>query len=241
MSTEVLPLALAVVAFLYGAVGHAGATGYIAVFALAGLSPELIRPSALMLNVVVASFGTWQFCRAGHLQWQQFWPLLPIAVPAAFFGGWLDVPTRGLRILLGLVLLAAAVRFLLRPRDPEELKLPGRWTLLATGSGLGLMAGLTGTGGGVFLSPWMLLRRWCCTRQAAAVSVVFILMNSIAGLVGFVCSAQPLPPLPWSWVLVVLVAGGLGAHAGSHRWAVPTIRRLLALVTGFAGSKLLLG
>ena len=103
------------------------------------------------------------------------------------------------------------------------------------------MAGLTGTGGGVFLSPWMVLRRWCGTRQAAAASAVFILMNSIAGLLGFWRSGQPLPVVPWAWLLIVLLAGGAGAYAGSHRWAVPTIRRLLALVTGFAGSKLLLG
>ena len=154
-------MALALVAFLYGAVGHAGATGYIAVFALAGLAPEQIRPTALLLNVVVASLASWQFWRAGHLHWRQFWPLLPLAVPAAFLGGWLDVPTRGLRLLLGLVLLSAAVRFLLRPQDPEQLAPPGRFSLLATGGGLGFMAGLTGTGGGVFLSPWMVLRRGC--------------------------------------------------------------------------------
>ena len=236
-----ITLALAVVAFLYGAVGHAGATGYIAVFALAGLAPEQIRPTALLLNVVVASLASWQFWRAGHLHWRQFWPLLPLAVPAAFLGGWLDVPTRGLRVLLGLVLLSAAVRFLLRPQDPEQLAPPDRFSLLATGGGLGFMAGLTGTGGGVFLSPWMVLRRWCGTRQAAAASAVFILMNSIAGLLGFWRSGQPLPAVPWAWLLIVLLAGGAGAYAGSHRWAVPTIRRLLALVTGFAGSKLLLG
>ena len=241
MSEQLLPLALAVVAFLYGSVGHAGATGYIAVFALAGLAPELIRPLALMLNLLVASFGAWQFWRAGHLHWRRFWPLLPLAVPAAFFGGWLELPTQGLRWLLGAVLLSAALRFLLQPRDPHPLDPPGGVTLLATGAGLGLMAGLTGTGGGVFLSPWMLLRRWCSTRQAAAVAVIFIWVNSMAGLLGFLRSGQPLPQLPLPWAVAVLLAGGLGAHAGSRRWAVPTIRRLLALVTGFAGSKLLLG
>ena len=93
MSEQLLPLALAVVAFLYGSVGHAGATGYIAVFALAGLAPELIRPLALMLNLLVASFGAWQFWRAGHLHWRRFWPLLPLAVPAAFWGdGWMCQP-----------------------------------------------------------------------------------------------------------------------------------------------------
>ena len=124
-----IALALALVAFLYGAVGHAGATGYIAVFALAGLAPEQIRPTALLLNVVVASLASWQFWRAGHLHWRLFWPLLPLAVPAAFLGGWLDVPTRGLRVLLGLVLLSAAVRFLLRPQDPEQLAPPDRFSL----------------------------------------------------------------------------------------------------------------
>ena len=143
-----IALALALVAFLYGAVGHAGATGYIAVFALAGLAPEQIRPTALLLNVVVASLGSWQFWRAGHLQWRQFWAAAPGGA-GGFLGGWLDVPTRGLRVLLGVVLLSAAVRFLLRPQDPEQLAPPDRFSLLATGGGLGFMAGLTGTGGGI--------------------------------------------------------------------------------------------
>ncbi|MEB3176706.1 MAG: sulfite exporter TauE/SafE family protein [Synechococcus sp.] len=241
MSELLLPLALAVVAFLYGSVGHAGATGYIAVFALAGLAPEQIRPLALMLNLLVASFGAWQFWRAGHLQARRFWPLLPLAVPAAFMGGWLNLPSQGLRWLLGLVLLFASLRFLFQPADPPRCAAPGPVTLAFTGAGLGFLAGLTGTGGGVFLSPLMLLRRWCSTHQAAAVSVLFIWVNSLAGLLGLLRSGQSLPPLPWLWALVVLLAGGLGAHAGSRRWAVPTIRRSLALVTGFAGSKLLLG
>ena len=239
-----LPAALAVVAFLYASVGHAGASGYIAVFALAGLQPEQIKPLALLLNTVVASVGCWNFLRAGHLPWRRIWPVYLLAIPGAFLGGWLNLPAFWFRRLVGGVLLFSAWRLGRTLQDPPQLRDPSAPLLLAAGGSLGLLAGLTGTGGGVFLTPLMLLCRWCSTRQAAAVSVLFILFNSIAGLAGLVVAGSPSlavltrPDLA-VLLITVLLAGGLGSRLGSRHWPVAWIRRALGLVLLLASVKLL--
>lgn len=234
---------LALVAFLYATVGHAGASGYIAVLALFGLPAAQIKPLALLLNLVVAAQGSWQFARAGHLRGELLWPLLLSGMPAAFLGGWLDLPTLWFQRLVALVLLASALRFLRQPRDPERLRTPSRLALLFSGAVLGLLAGLTGTGGGVFLTPLLLLAAWATTRQAAAVSSLFILCNSFSGLMGLLrarsdLALAPTPALAWL-LLTVLLAGGLGSRLGSRHWPVSWIRRCLALVLILASLKLL--
>jgi uncharacterized membrane protein YfcA len=238
-----LPLPLAVVAFLYASVGHAGASGYIAVLTLAGLPAAQIKPLALLLNLVVAAQGSWQFWRAGHLRWRLFWPLLLAGLPTAFLGGWLDLPTLWFQRLVALVLLASALRFLCRPRDPEGLSTPPLALLLLSGAALGLLAGLTGTGGGVFLTPLLLLCGWATTRQTAALSSLFILGNSLSGLAGLVLArgtGLPLPPGELGvMLLAVLPAGVAGARLGSRHWPVAWLRRLLALVLVVAAAKLL--
>jgi len=237
---------LALVAFLYASVGHAGASGYIAVLALAGLPAEQIKPLALILNTVVAAQGSWQFWCAGHLRWRLFWPVLLAGLPAAFLGGWLDLPTLWFQRLVGLVLLASAWRFLRQPLDPLHVRRPPLPLLLLSGAGLGLLAGLTGTGGGVFLTPLLLWCGWASTRQAAAVSSLFIFGNSLSGLAGLLLAHQSaaalLPALPpqLGWMLVVvLLAGAVGSRLGSCHWPVAWIRRCLAVVLVLAGSKLL--
>ncbi len=237
---------LALVAFLYSAVGHAGASGYIAVLALAGLPAAQIKPLALILNTVVAAQGSWQFWRAGHLRWRLFWPVLLAGLPTAFLGGWLDLPTLLFQRLVALVLFASALRFLRQPRDPELLRRPPLALLLLSGAGLGLLAGLTGTGGGVFLTPLLLCCRWAATRQAAAVSSLFILGNSLSGLAGLLLARKPAgplvpePPAQLGWMLlVVLLAGAVGSRLGSRHWSVAWIRRCLALVLMLASWKLL--
>jgi uncharacterized membrane protein YfcA len=244
MMPAALALALAAVAFLYASVGHAGASGYIAVLALAGEQPEQIKPLALILNTVVASAGCWNFLGAGHLPWRRLWTVYLLAVPGAFLGGWLNLPGPWFQRLVGLVLLASAWRLGRQSDDPAQLEAPRRLWLVSAGGGLGLLAGLTGTGGGVFLTPLLLLGRWCSTRQAAAVSVLFILLNSIAGLAGLML-ARPqalgdvLRP-EWAGLLVlVLVAGASGSRLGSRHWPVIWIRRCLAAVLVLAALKLL--
>ena len=238
-----LLLPLGLVAFLYACVGHGGASGYIAVLALAGWPPGLIKPLALVLNLVVTAQGSVQFWRAGQLRWHLAMPLLLGAMPAAFVGGWLDLPALWFQRLVALVLLVSALRFLQQPRDSATLREPRPWQLLLVGIGLGLLAGLTGTGGGVFLTPLLLLQGWASTRQAAAVSSVFIFSNSLSGLLGLFTARQSLGLIwthqsPWM-LLVVLLAGALGSRLGSRHWPVAWLRRLLALVLVLAAGKLL--
>ncbi len=234
---------LALVAFLYACVGHGGASGYIAVLALGGLPAAQIKPLALILNLFVAAQGSWQFWRAGHLRGRLLWSVLLAGLPAAFVGGWLDLPALWLQRLVALVLLASAVRFLAQPGDPERLNNPPLGLLVFWGGALGLLAGLTGTGGGVFLTPLLLLSGWASTREAGAVSSLFILANSLSGLAGLLLARQAMPPLltpQLGWMgLTVLVAGAVGSRLGSRHWPVAWIRRCLALVLLLAAWKLM--
>src|SRR5207247_3856677 len=152
--------AIGLIAFLYSSVGHAGATGYIAMMALRGRAPAIIRPTALVLNILVAFIAALQFWRAGHFNWKLFWPFALLSVPAAYFGGHLQPSASILRILIGLVLLFSAVRLIFRRNDPEKILIPSRPTTISVGAGLGFLSGLTGTGGGIFLTPLLLFCRW---------------------------------------------------------------------------------
>src|SRR5437660_2019185 len=188
-----LCFAIAVIAFLYSSVGHAGASGYIATMTLFGLAATVIRPTALVLNILVATIGSFQFWRAGHFSWKLFWPFALLSVPAAYLGGYIQPSASILRILIGLVLLFSAARLIFRRGDPSETAAPSKQTALGVGAGLGFLSGLTGTGGGIFLTPLLLFCRWAHIRQAAAVSAVFILVNSIGGLVGYFTAVRSLP------------------------------------------------
>lgn len=232
--------AVLVVAFLYSSVGHAGASGYIAVMALASVASPVIRPTALVLNIVVATIGSVQFWRAGHFRWSLFWPFAIVSIPAAYFGGTLTLPTRVLNILIGVVLLLSAVRLLIQWQPVTETHAPAKPIAMMTGGVLGFLAGLTGTGGGIFLTPVMILLRWSSTKQAAAVSVVYILVNSASGLVGAMQKGITLPPFLWPMIGAVIVGGGLGSYLGSRRFSVPVIHVLLASVLILAGAKLIL-
>ncbi|MFN9933054.1 MAG: TSUP family transporter, partial [Cyanobacteriota bacterium] len=163
-----LTAALALVAFFYASVGHAGASGYIAVLALAGWPVAAIKPLALMLNTLVAAVGCWNFLRAGHWPGRRFWPVYALAVPAAFLGGGWAVPGPWLQRLVGLVLLASAWRLGCKTLDPTTLRSPNAVVLASAGGGLGVLAGLTGTGGGGFLTPLLLRWRGWTTRPGAA-------------------------------------------------------------------------
>lgn len=229
------------VAFLYSSVGHAGASGYIAVLSLAGLAPAEIRPAALALNILVATIATVQYARAGHFRGSLFWPFALASVPAAYLGGRLVLPVAAFNVLVGCVLLFSATRFFRKPEDPLVVNPPRAATGLATGAALGLLSGMTGTGGGIFLTPLMLLAGWAKTKTAAAVTAPFILLNSIAGLLGFLSTGGNVPR-DTAWMAAVAVVGGTaGAWFGSRRFPVRTIRLLLAAVLLVAGLKLVLG
>src|SRR5437764_6975216 len=233
-----LLLAVGVIAFLYSSVGHAGASGYIAIMTLWGLAPNIIRPTALVLNILVASIGALQFWRAGHFDWKLFWPFALLSVPAAYFGGYLQPSASVLKILIGLVLLFSAVRLIFRRFDPPAVISPSPSTAIGVGAGIGFLSGLTGTGGGIFLTPLLLFCRWAHIRQAAAVSALFILVNSIAGLVGYFTRVRSVPSLGLILAAAAVIGGALGSHLGSRHFPSRTISLLLAIVLTIAGIKL---
>ncbi len=243
MSGEFVALAAAifVVALLYSSVGHAGASGYIAVMTLFGLGVEVIRPTALTLNILVAGIGFFQWWRGGYFVWSLFWPFALLSVPAAFLGGWLHVPAHYLKTLIGLVLWFSAWRLLYRKEDPPDVARPARPTAIASGAGIGFLSGLTGTGGGIFLTPLMLFCRWAKVKEVAAVSALFILLNSSSGLAGYVQSGRSLPDFALSLAVVVAVGGFIGSRLGSRHLPVRGIAALLAVVLVLAGAKLIFG
>lgn len=241
MSPELMLLLFAVfvIAALYSSVGHAGASGYIAVMSLLSMSPLMIKPTALSLNILVASITTWQFYRAGHFSWKLFWPFAILAVPMAFVGGHLDLPTHVFKIVLGLVLIFSASRLLINAKQTIVLKDVPRAQAMVAGGGIGLLSGLTGTGGGIFLTPLLIFMGWADAKRAAAVSALFVLMNSISGLAGNISATRALPPYILSMLIAVALGGALGAYMGSQRIESAIIKKLLAVVLLIAGLKLI--
>lgn len=229
------------IAVLYSSVGHAGASGYIAWMALLSMAPAEIRPAALALNILVASITTWQFHRAGYFDFRLFWPFVVLAVPAAFVGGYMTLPTAAFKLLLGLALLCAAWHFAFGASMRERpTKPPARTASMASGAAIGLLSGLTGTGGGIFLTPLLIVMGWARAKQAAAVSAPFVLVNSIAGFIGALSGTTTLPDHLPVLLIVAGVGGALGSHLGSRRFMPTAIKRLLAAVLAIAGAKLLL-
>ena len=232
-------LAIGVIALLYSSVGHAGASGYIATMTLFGIAPTVIRPTALVLNILVASIGTFQFWRAGYFSWRLFWPFALLSIPAAYLGGYLQPSASVLKILIGVVLLFSAARLLVRRSDTPETLPPARPVAISVGAALGFLAGLTGTGGGIFLTPVLLFCRWAHIRQAAAVSALFIWVNSIAGLIGYFTKTRTIPSLGFILAAAAIIGGIIGSHLGSRRFAVRVIALCLATVLVIAGMKLI--
>jgi len=236
----ILTAAVFAVAVLYSSVGHAGASGYIAVMSLLSVAPAEIKPIALALNILVASIGTFQFWRAGYFSWPLFWPFALLSVPLAFVGGYLNLPTQVFKVLVGIVLLLSAAQFLLRPPAESEPRTPPLPVALGAGSLLGLLSGLTGTGGGIFLTPLLIFMRWARTKSAAAVSAPFILLNSAAGLAGNFSATKAFPAFAWALVAAVIIGGTIGSWFGSRRLPHLAIKRLLSVVLTIAGLKLIL-
>lgn len=239
------PLAFFLAALLYASVGHAGASAYLAVMALLEVAPEAMKPAALLLNLIVSIVAAIQFGRGGNFRWSLLWPFLLTAVPAAYVGGAMKLPGEVYKLLTGVVLLYAGGRFLWQSLSPtlpvEETAQPKLAIALATGAAMGFLAGLTGTGGGIFLTPLVILMRWGTAREAAAVSPLFILCNSASGLLGLGFQELNLPTGFLYWCFAVLVGGSLGAYLGSRKLGGRGLRLALALVLLVAGLKMVLG
>ena len=227
-------------ALLYSSVGHAGASAYLAAMALVGVPVAIMRPTALVLNLFVASIVTVRFARAGHLPWRSLVPLAIGSIPAAYIGGSIDLPGELYRLLVAAVLVVAAWRLATTPLTTDDQDHPGvPWLAgIASGATIGLLAGLTGTGGGIFLTPLLVLTGWTGTRDAAGLSGSFILVNSIAGLAGLQGGGLVLAPGLPLWIAAVLAGGIIGSWLGATRDSVLSLRRALALVLVLAAAKL---
>lgn len=234
-----------IAATVYSSVGHAGASGYLAAMALVGVVPEVMKPTALVLNIIVASLGTYRLARAKLTDWRALGPLALASVPCAFIGGSINLPGQWYRILVGLVLIFAALRLIVDPREPSSLKSRSRASLpvipaLIGGGAIGFLAGLTGTGGGVFLSPLLILLGWTSARQSAGLTAPFILINSAAGLAGNLASMRWLPAeLPY-FAMAALAGGLIGTQLVIHWMSPRALQRVLAAVLLVAAGKFLL-
>lgn len=235
-----LEAAFLAVSMLYSVTGHGGASGYIAVMALLGMAPQEIKPMALGLNIIVSSIATIQFFRAGHFNKALFLPFALASVPLALVGGYIQLPTASFKILLGIALLFAALR--LYPRATfEQPKMVAHWAWPAVfGMAIGFISGLIGIGGGIFLTPLLLLMRWANPRQAAAISAPFVLVNSLAGLTGYLGHSAILPEHFALSGLMVMLGGLTGSYLGSRKLQMKTITRVLSAVILLAGLKLCL-
>jgi uncharacterized membrane protein YfcA len=227
-------------AILYSSVGHAGASAYIALMALFGIAPAVMRPTALALNILVATIASIRYLNAGLFRWRVVWPFMLGAIPFAFVGGAVQLPGEFYRPIVGAVLLFSGVR-LLWPKELQTNREPQDPPVMIgvlSGAAIGLLAGLTGTGGGIFLSPLLLFAGWSSTKIASGIAAVFILGNSIAGLAGNVAIVRALPDdLPI--YAVAVVAGALLGTTLGIRWQPPAVLKALGVVLIVAGLKLI--
>ena len=230
---------LALVAFLYASVGHGGASGYLAVMALIGITPALMKPSALLMNLAVSFFAFAGFYKAGHFRWRLFWPFALASIPAAFVGGLLTLPDALYKQILAACILISVLRMLYKPAVEAELRTLSLPIALVSGAAIGLLSGMIGIGGGIILSPLILVLRWGTVKETAASSALFIFVNSVAGLIGMLQRGSiELPSYIQFGLLATILSGLLGAYLGSHRFNLPTLRYLLALCLIIASLKL---
>lgn len=236
-----LAILFAAGAALYSSVGHGGASAYIAAMALFSVAPETMKPTALALNLLVAGFGALRYWSRGLTNWKLVLAFAVTATPAAFIGGGIHLPAIYYKPLVGILLWLAAARLLWQPRflADRPVHAPSLSITFPAGAVLGLLAGLTGTGGGIFLSPLVILNAWEEPRHTSGVVAAFIFLNSVAGLAGNVASVGHLPSeLP---IFLAAVAGGalLGTWLGVERLPRAWLLRALGLVLLVAGAKLL--
>lgn len=225
-------------AALYASVGHGGASAYLAVMGLAGLIPAEMKPIALFLNIAVSAVALGNFVRAGHFKADLFLPLAAASVPAAFLGGWLQSPEPVFKLILAAALVAGAWRLLAIPSESAKPVRHAAWpALLGIGGAIGFLSGLVGIGGGIFLTPVLVIFRWAPAKVAAAISAAFIAANSCSGLGGFMLKGGQIPAMAWSLLPCVLAGGWLGSRWGSGRAPVPALRRMLAAVLVVAAAK----
>ena len=229
------------VAFVYASVGHGGASGYLALLSLFSFPYEQMAASALLLNLFVAGIAFWTFLKAYHFSWRLTWPFTIASIPSAFVGGLIEIPTHIYSFLLAGVLLFSALRLAVDLKTPQEtVHEPSLLVALSVGIGIGLLSGMVGVGGGIFLSPIVILCGWAEPKKTAATAAFFILTNSFAGLLArYVRHTFQLPPILAFMILASLSGGILGAQLGAGVFSGKSLKRILAGVLLLATLKLL--
>ncbi len=230
---------IAIAAVLYSSVGHGGASGYLAAMALFGLEPAMMKPAALTMNIFVTTLVLARLARAGYFNWRLFLPFAAGSLPLAFVGGAWTLNSSAYRVIVGLALLLATWRLLWQGTDSEAVKPPDVWVAVPVGAVLGFVSGLTGVGGGIFLSPLLLLFNWTTMRGSAAIAAAFILFNSIAGLAGYATTAGAWPPGIPLLVVTAFTGALLGSELGVRQLAPHKLRQVLCVVLVIAGAKMI--
>ena len=239
LASEYIIPVLFIVAFFYSSVGHGGASGYLAVMALAGIDPFFIKSSALILNIFVAGIAFLLFYRAGHFNGKILWQFSVTSVPAAFIGSQIPINPAIYKIILGICLLIAVGRMLLKKSNPENKRKSLKWPVaLSMGAVIGLISGMIGIGGGIILSPLLILFGWTSMKEAAGISAAFILLNSVSGLLGLVQKGFVPDAHMAIWILAAIAGGTAGSYLGSNRIPAVVLKYVLANILCLAAFKL---
>lgn len=239
--SPLLLLGTAFVAALYSSVGHGGASGYLAVMTLLSVAPGTMKGTALVLNLLVAGFACVQYVRARHWRGEVFWPFAVSSIPMAYLGGRMKLPAGTYEALLAAALLVAGLRLIVSSRFPDRTARKPGWALgLLLGAGIGLVSGLVGVGGGIFLSPLLLFAAWATAKEAGAASAAFIVVNSLSALTGFLQTGGVVDWRLTLWMLgAAAVGGAMGATWGAHQAPPVRLRQLLGAVLLIAAGKAL--
>ena len=228
---------------LYASVGLGGGSGYLALMGLFNIDPAVMKPTALALNILVTTIGTYKYSRAGYFSWKLFLPFAITSIPFAFLGGRLNLNSDIYKTVVGVLLLYAAIRLFLFTRKGEGKEIhpspPSLWIGLLTGAIIGFIAGITGVGGSIFLAPLILLMNWATPKETAGVATVFVLVNSISGLAGYWSNTFTLPSQIIYWGIAVIIGGWIGAEYGSRKLPNPITRQVLAGILLLGGLKML--
>jgi uncharacterized protein len=231
---------LFIVAFLYASVGHGGASGYLALMVLFSVTPEVMKPTALLLNLFVSLTAFLQFYRGKHFVWKVFFPLALASVPMAFLGGLITIDALIYKKILGVLLLFSVIKFLLPSKSASvELRPFHFGGALIMGGVIGLLSGMIGIGGGIILSPLLLLFKWTDQKQTAAISALFIFVNSASGLMGQLTNGIQFSADMYGYVAVAFAGGLGGAYFGAMKFKQSMMQKILAVVLAVASYKLL--
>lgn len=231
---------LPLIAMMYASVGHGGASGYLALMAIFNAQTEFMKPTALLLNFFVAGMSFVYFKKSGYFRWKLFYPFILTSIPAAFIGGYIQLEPGIYKKILGALLLFSVARLLLQGKIKDDLKRGQSlaWSLII-GAAIGFFSGLIGIGGGIILSPVILLLHWANLKETAAVSALFIWINSLAGLTGMMIGGASIPLMAFVLLALAIAGGWIGSWLGSGRMNTTALKRVLAMVLVVASIKLL--